>query len=284
MSLDPHEVSVVVQGPAGPHLQDVLGSVRRFLPAAELVLSTWRGTGGEAADVDVLVESDDPGSVPYWPGNPRPVNTNRLLRSTREGVRAAQRPHVLKLRSDTPLTGSGFLDWWGAHPRRSADLVVFRRRVLTISVATRPASMDNHLFHPSDCVQFGLREDLLHLWSTPEVDEVANTGHWLPGGAGAGAPPVGPPLAHWNEQVVWLSALRRAGHEVDYPFYRYLRPGLAALSERALVNNFLVLDEWQFGVALAKLQAEVRVCRLSEYLSYEDWLRVYTQQARPLAA
>lgn len=273
------QVSVVVQGPVQAHLPGVLESVRRHLPGAELVLSTWRGSGAAAYDADVTVESEDPGSVGYWEGNTRPINTNRLLRSSRAGVLRATRPFVLKLRSDSPLTGAGFLDWWGARPTRVPPLAVFRERVLTLSVATRPSSLGAYLFHPSDCVHFGLAADVRHLWDAPEVDEAANTAYWTAQGAG-GSGRHAPPVGLWNEQLVWLSALARAGHEVAYPYFRYTRPGLAALSDLSLVNNFLVLEDWQFGVSLAKLAPLVRSCSPDGYLAHEDWASLYAQLER----
>jgi hypothetical protein len=282
--VSPQDVSVVIQGPTGPHTADVIASARRWLPGAQVVLSTWAGSGADPTAVDVLVESDDPGSVPYWPGNTRQFNTNRLMRSSRAGVEASDRPYVLKLRTDTPLTGHGFLAWFGAFPERFEGLHVFRQRVLTLAVATRPSALAAYLFHPSDCVHFGLREDIEHLWCGPEVDETANATYWTQPAHRKHAPAAGPDLALWNEQLIWLSALRRAGYDVDYPFFRHLRPGLVAQSDLALVNNFVVLEEWQFGVALAKLTPVVRACDLGTYLWFEDWLALYESHRTAAAA
>ena len=110
-----------------------------------------------------------------------------------------------------------------------------------------------------------------------EVDEVSNATYWTkgPGSRGGHAPnPGSPGPALWNEQVVWLSALRRAGHDVDYPYYGYLSDGLAARSDLSLVNNFVVLEPWQLGVDMPGLIGLTRLSGVNGYLWHEDWLQL----------
>ncbi len=278
MTVHPRDVSVVVQGPMAPETPTVLASVRELLPEAELVFSTWVGASTEGTDVDVLLHNVDPGSTAYWPGNDRKINTNRMIRSTRAGVEAATRPWVLKLRQDTPVVSTAFLEWADHPARRGDDLRVFEQRVLTTSIATRGATlMPDFLFHPSDCVHFGRAEDVRRLWSAPDVDELANSTYWTKGpGAAAGHTPNpgSPGPALWNEQVLWLSALRRGGHDITYPHYGYSSAGLARQSDLSLVNNFLVLEPWQFGVALPGLIGLTRLSGARAYLWHEDWLQL----------
>ena len=278
MAVHPRDVSVVVQGPVAPETPAVLASVRAVLPEAELVLSTWEGTTTQGLDVDVLLHNADPGSSAYWPGNDRKVNTNRMIRSTRAGVEAATRPWVLKLRQDTPVVGTAFLEWADHPAPRTDDMRVFGHRVLTTSIATRGAGrMPHFLFHPSDCVHFGRADDVRHMWAADEVDEVANATYWTkgPGAATGHAPnPGSPGPALWNEQALWLSALRRAGHDVTYPYYGYTSEGLARRSDLSLVNNFLVLEPWQLGVAMPGLIGLTRLSGVRGYLWHEDWLQL----------
>lgn len=280
MTVQAGDVSVVVQGPPGPYLADVLGSVRRVLPGAELILSTWKGSAPQGADADVVVENDDPGSEPYrlatGGASVRLFNTNRLLRSAREGIARATRSHVLKLRTDTPLTGSSFLDWFEQPQPRLEQDRVFTRRVVTLSVATRPGDRSAaYLFHPSDCVHFGLRDDLALLWSGAEVDETENAAYWeVRDPTGGSRPFPGASARYWNEQVMWLAAVRAAGLTVDYPYTGYSAPGLAERSDRLTYNNFLVLEPWQFGVAIPKLQDMVTASDPDGYLYFDDWRRL----------
>src|SRR4051812_39016207 len=107
----PSEITVVVQGPvlgkpADPVVEQLtrrcLLSVRRELPQAKIILSTWEGANVTGLSYDALVLSKDPGSV--WAmveGVLVPNNVNRQVLSSLAGVRAADTAYVLKLRSDT---------------------------------------------------------------------------------------------------------------------------------------------------------------------------------------
>jgi hypothetical protein len=277
----PRDVSVVVQGPVAAETPAVLASVRALVPEAELVLSTWQGASTTGLDVDVLLHSVDPGSTEYWQGNDRRVNTNRMIRSTRAGVEAATRPWVLKLRQDTPVLSRAFLSWADHPAPRTDELRVFGQRVLTTSIASRGAARNpSFLFHPSDCVHFGRAEDLRHLWGADEVDEVANATYWTRGpGSAPGHPlnPGSPGPALWNEQTLWLSALRRAGHDITYPYYGHLSEGLTRMSDVSLVNNFLVLEPWQMGVGMPGLIGLARLSGVGGYIWHEDWLQLVEQ-------
>ena len=49
-------ISVVVQGAIGTNTEQCLQSVRRFLPSAEIVLSTWVGADTTNLDYDKLID------------------------------------------------------------------------------------------------------------------------------------------------------------------------------------------------------------------------------------
>ena len=74
---------------------------------------------------------------------------------------------------------------------------------------------------------------------------------------------------------MWLGCLTNAGHRVNYPYSGYVEPGLIQLSDLALVNNFTVLDPWQFGVTFPTLEPIIRVSPLAAYLWYPDWIAGY---------
>jgi hypothetical protein len=267
MSLRANDVSVVLAGPAREHLTTAVDAVRRILPEAELILSTWRASAPDV-DVDVLVENDDPGTLG--------LNTNRMFRSARQGVLRATRPYVLKLRTDAVLTGTGFLDWFGiAFPRNNAYRV-FSERLLTLTIATRPSHrMPGYLFHPSDCVHFGRRADVRRMWSVPEIDETENS--TLRGISSTKR--TGPQF--WNEQALWLSVLRTSGYKVNYSHWgSAVTPDVITASQQSIVNNFTVLEPWQFGVELPKLKQMVQLSSLDTYMSFAEWRQTVSAQPR----
>ena len=282
MAIDSNEVSVVIQGPVGPAAVETVASVRRFLPGAQLILSTWRGSATDGLAVDEVILSDDPGSVPYPEPNgtasPRMANTNRMLRSSRAGLERAERTYALKLRTDSPLTGTGFLSWWGRFERRRDSLKVFQSRVVTTSVATRPGlTMSGYLFHPSDCAHFGLKADVLHLWSAREIDEAANF-TFRPD------PSLPARTRFWNEQVLWLDCLERSGMAVDYPWTGYAGAGVVDRSDLSIANNFTVIEPWQFGISFPTLRAMTEGSAMESYMWFPYWLDLYRGLTEPATA
>lgn len=263
--LQSEDLSVVVAGPVSRHTEPALAAVRRWLPGAQLILSTWRGTVPGGADADEVVESNDPGS-------PSGYNTNRMFRSARSGLAKATRRYALKLRTDAILTGTGFLDWWDFEPERSPAFTVFSRRLLTINVAVRPSNRPpGLLFHPSDCVQFGRTPDMQQLWAADELDELANAGHAVCG-HGRTTPRL---PRNTNEQALWISCLREAGHQVDYCCAVPSEKTSKFDSSMGIVNNFVVLEPWQFGVRLPKLEHEVLTLgAVSIRMWMSDWRRL----------
>jgi hypothetical protein len=171
-AIDDHDISVVIQGPLWPHQEEgivrCLESIRRHLPNAEIIVSTWRGEDCSAArGIATIIESPDPGCFRETPE--RPYNLNRLQQSTMAGLQRASRRCTLKFRADLALVDRRFLRL--AHPRAHSLL----QRPITLSnLYIRNPERFPLLFHVSDTVQFGLTADLLSYWEGPPwtADEV----------------------------------------------------------------------------------------------------------------
>jgi hypothetical protein len=215
------DISVVVQGPI--HTQDnltkrVLESVRTHLPDAELILSTWKGSQIDGLDCDVLLLNDDPGAI-----NGR-NNVNRQIVSTRNGLQKATRTYAVKLRTDTQLTGTGFIDAFDKyperHPERREDFKVFERKIVIPTIYTRnPFHLNPYFFHPSDIFHFGLKSDMLLLWNIPMATE-SDVKNLVP------------------EQYIWLNALKSMSWNINLSEL-HLKEKFR-LNEISLVNNFIV--------------------------------------------
>lgn len=108
--VDSSEISVIIQGPSlhnegnGSQLEACVDSIRRILPQAEIILSTWKGQSYNPDIVDYVVLSEDPGSVSNWLG--QSWNFNRMVVSTRNGLEKASRPYTLKFRADLRLSSA----------------------------------------------------------------------------------------------------------------------------------------------------------------------------------
>ncbi|MFN9708181.1 MAG: WavE lipopolysaccharide synthesis family protein, partial [Burkholderiales bacterium] len=96
------QISIVVQGDIRANTHQSVAALRRQLPRAEIVLSTFKNqmahleTSGLSLLVDKLCVSDDPGAMPPTVNSPTapPNNINRMLVSTQAGLKQATRPYA----------------------------------------------------------------------------------------------------------------------------------------------------------------------------------------------
>jgi hypothetical protein len=285
--VDPRDVSVVVQGPVigneshCPRLQltrRCLESVRRHLPEAELILSTWRGASVSGLPHDVLVINDDPGGVPMDVKRRLMNNVNRQIVSTLGGLRQASRPYAVKLRSDMDLGGPDFLNWFGRYNRRASEFRVFEERIVGCTLYTiNPRRFAPLAFHPSDWFHFGLRADLLKLWDVPLALE-PETSRWFE--HRSREQHVGIGHFTWRfaaEQIIWLGCLRKhSGVEVDIDHLVDVRGDTIRNSELSIANNFVLLPPRRLRVAYLKRgRGGLRDhLRLATY-THGEWLRLY---------
>lgn len=162
-------ISVVVQGPIHtPRTKRVLEAIRRLLPKAQLILSTWEGSDTEGLDYDVCVYSKDPGASPLNHQTEEWNNINRQIISTQRGIERAERPYLLKMRTDLELLSVNFLRYFEQHTGKAE---VFRERVLILDHKTRNCRVIPVPFHPSDWLMFGRREDVSAYYAAPLMPE-----------------------------------------------------------------------------------------------------------------
>lgn len=269
MIISSKRISVVVQGPI--HHQEsltkrVLESVRQHLPDAELILSTWKGSDVSGLEYDILIENDDPGAIN---GN----NVNRQIVSTRSGLEKAAREYAIKMRTDTLLKGSQFIQAFDLFPERRKDFKVFERKIVIPTLYARNPRR-SYLFHPSDIFQFGLLSDLLRFWRVDLFRRETDIHSAF----------VSPP-----EQFIWLSCLRDSGFSFDYNL-KSLSAKLAFYSEVSIFNNFIIVDIDQIDIRLPEkfkgssgphlcyseseiLNAYCHYCvKKSDSLTFADWI------------
>ena len=285
MIIPDHSISVVLQGPVigTPHVpaeqqltRRCAASIRRIFPAAEIVLSTWRGADVTGIEHDVLVESDDPGTVRTLAE--KSVNLNRLLVSSRAGIERATRPYVLKSRTDIELLGDGFLRHPPRYPARAETGRIFSERLITWSWLTKvPQRSTVGLYHLSDMLTFGPREDVLSLWSVPlytrSEAELADDRRRSQDPADTEVP-----LASYtSEQYLWLTRAR-ASRAIRLP----KQPDAEAIetAEQLLANNFIVLDPQQFQAQWKGGERLTRAAWVETY-SYAEWQGLYRRHCDP---
>lgn len=165
MILD-NEISIVVQGAINKDTHMCLKSIRKHLPKAQIILSTWEESNTVGLDCDELILNKDVGAFVHDFISNTKNNFNRQLLSTKKGLERIERKYCLKLRSDLILHNVGFLKYWDEFSVQNSKYKIFNHKVICDCIYSREKSCfeyGNSLptpFHPTDFWFFGLSEDL----------------------------------------------------------------------------------------------------------------------------
>jgi WavE lipopolysaccharide synthesis len=292
LTSNPRDVSVVVQGPVDRAVtEQVLSSVRKHLPGAEIVLSTWAGTQVDGMEHDILLLNEDPGPLKRPSPTTRNANINRMIVSTRNGLLAATRSHAIKTRTDVIFDNASVLSWQSRYPKRSerpGRPRVFTERVVasTFSSTNPRRGIEDRLYHLSDIFQFGNRLDLIDLWAAPTVSEdepTHATTNATTNATSAKEPDAIPlkfdPAQYSNEQYVWLHCVARRLPELSLANPWDPEPSQVKLFESFVADNVLLVDADRLGIRYMKH----RLRPLGTINSYTlgDWLRLYREHCDP---
>ncbi|MBP5107241.1 WavE lipopolysaccharide synthesis family protein [Pseudomonas protegens] len=245
--VDSRDISVVIQGPLYRALAPSRGidacvaAVRRHLPHAEIVISSWADEVLSGIDADVVITTADPGVL--WDFNGNRHNTNRQLASTLTGIRTASRSYILKLRSDHILTGSNIAVMGAYDPRIPLTARLLRQPITVTTLFIRNPVKVPLLFHLSDLVQFGTHEDMLMFWDQElrlQEEVFAPSPYKNPIGNFVGYSA----MRMTPEQCLMLGFMRKKGYDISLQKPGDISPELVELSEGLLSENFTVLD-WE---------------------------------------
>lgn len=237
------DISVVVQGAIiEKETEKCLKSIRKFLPDAEIILSTWEGSDVTGLTYDKLVLSKDPGGADLKPLTTKLYNTNRQIISTKNGLDKATRPFALKLRTDSGIKNLNFIKAFEFASQkivsREIKYCVFKERVVIDSYYTRDPelSYQGYHFHPSDMWYFGLCEDLKALFDIPlQTEYIINVNST-------------PKIRLSPEQYIWITFLQKLGKPVGLQHLGDLNPKYKEATIKGLINNFFVLDRDKCGI------------------------------------
>lgn len=266
MKIDSSEISVIIQGPVVHRsyqygeqsiTQAAINSVRLLLPDAEIILSTWEGEKSPSPLVDIVVLTSDPGAQRVK-ADSLPNNINRQILSTVNGLKHASRRYCLKLRTDIVLNSSEFLNYFSDEIQEQSEYSLFQHRIVTNNLTSRnpnryfqgcPFFNWKLLFHISDHVQFGLRNDLLLLWDIPMQTE-SDANYFMD--------KIHPERFRLNEtsrlapeQYVAVNCLKKK-FDIDFLDYSEWSEEKEYQSESLLMSNFVFLEDSKFSITFPK--------------------------------
>lgn len=289
MEVSDSQLSIVIQGPVrstrnGINLTALsVESVRRLLPNAEVIFSSWHNVDTTSLNVDRIVVSHDPG--PLTRHYTRDCNVNRQIISTAAGIQSAKRPYCVKLRSDCVLLHTGFLSLLPPSPSIGPKILTYP--IVSSSVYFKNPKRAPFLFHPGDLFHFGLTADLSKIWSIPlaSKDEITN---WINYQRKPLVSFTGQSFFRYiEEQYIWISCLKKYGHEVDIRFPWDMNPELIEISERSIFQNFSIYNNDILGLwipwatlffGVNKIYNQTEISDLSEIYRTNDRKKIKRRQ------
>lgn len=255
MSIASQHISVVLQGPVRDETRKLIVSVRRLLPKAELILSTWPEENTDDLGCDIVVKSAVPPAYIQHERQGVRNNLNRLIRSSQAGIKAAGRQYILKMRSDMALESLRFLDIFENYPNRT-NMTVLRHKVLLASLFSRIAYRGHNTpFHLSDWFAFGLKEDIESIFlPLREVEEPRFT-QWFT--KGERAPFGSTTLRMAPEQYIFYSFYRRHFCAAEMDDCRDNSVSICNEANKFTVSNFVIAEYKQSGIYLPKYSSSI---------------------------
>lgn len=216
-------------------------------------MSTWRGSDVSDLAFDLLVESEDPGSLPYDVAQGVPNNVNRQVVTTKAGLAASTRRYSLKIRSDMRMQHAGLLGYFDRFSARSDWSFVDKKVIGSTAYARIPGLIWHLPYHPGDLFFFGETRDVRHIWDIPlaaEQDVSMGTPD-LPRGLNIQG--VLNMVRCAPEQYIWLSFLRK--HREVLPASHWDRtPESIAGTEKSFASNLILISPEQAGLVSLKFQ------------------------------
>ena len=246
--IDSSRISVIIQGLTHHVIGDksclfyrCVNSIKYYLPNAEIIVSTWKGQSCDESVVDKVIYNDEPESIKTL--HVKAWNYNKMMVSTYQGLLNVEREYALKFRADLLLEG---LNFFYIKPKKNLNKKLLKYKLLKqpINVTNlyikKPAPYAYSLFHLSDIVQFGLRDDLLNLWNNKcfTKEDILVSRKWWSGFYY----PILNNERMVPEQALMTSWINREGFSVDLPYPAYIDFKYLMLSEKLLSINFNVFN------------------------------------------
>ena len=153
-----------------------IASIRRHLPEAEIILSTWTDQDTDSLDYDILVLNEPPKEIfmVHSGGEVRRITTNNQLITSGSGGVKATRPYILNIRSDIELYGSGFIKMFQTF-NSGAQTGHFRKKIVVLPTYN-PRRGRRFLFNVCDWFYFGVAADIRDLFDIPLLNSTTLKG------------------------------------------------------------------------------------------------------------
>lgn len=281
------DFSVVVQGPIigkpgeGYEKQKTLHcleSIRRVLPDAEIIVSTWEGSDYNHLFYDKIILNEDPGAISYNDYELKNVlnNTNRQIVSTNNGLKQASRKYAIKMRGDFKLENTSFLSL--LHKFTEVNKYrFFRHRILVPTYVSRDPEKTPLLYHISDLFQVGYTSDLQDLWDIPLQPEPQTTRAYP-----YNTLFINNPFRDYKysnrfaaEQYIWYAFAKKKGLNLSINYLCHIPISVISPSLLSIVDNFIIASPQQLGISIP--ESIIHKFNKSFLYTHEKWTKLYEE-------
>jgi len=275
------DISVVVQGPIHKRrTKKTLHSIRKNLPDAEIILSTWEGSSVDSLEYDILILNKDPGAICQTNFRHKTIynNLNRMIISTNNALKQVNRKYTLKLRTDAYIDNLGFLSAFDLFPERCERYKLFSKRILASTLFSR-ISINKYgnktelPFHLSDWWFFGLTEDVKKLLLSSELTQEPYFSNYFEYPENKDKNSVYEKFT-WQfapEQYLAYSCFSKYYDDIRMEDCSDITDLINRKSQICMVNNFIFLEYKQSGIRSLKY-----TCSKNELLAGNQYLDLYS--------
>ena len=276
--INPNDISIIVQGPIyKEYINDVLKSLIKLFPKAEIILSTWQG-----ADIPrnlpkkiIIIKSNVPNKIKVS-SNPNIYDSfSPQIVSTLAGLKLATKKYALKIRSDSYLNNKSWLSDFNKYNKYNNNYHFLNNRVMVSNIFSVNPRKFPLPFHPCDWFFFGLKVDLVKIFNQPVMK--ISEANWF---KGKKRPPY---IFNWNsryrnEQKIWVGAIKKK-LVLNFNYQTHFSKSIVNKSEMILVNNLLIIDAKVLGIVCLKNPGFLKLDHSKGYFSSNysnnDWIRLY---------
>lgn len=279
LAFQEEDITVVLQGAIENKItKKSLRSIRKYLPKAEVILSTYKNKNIVQLDnlYDILILNKDPGGVIFDDTEQKNNNINRIIVSSFNGIKAANRKYVLRLRSDLVLKNNNFLKLTDELKKRDAKWALFKQKIYAYDIFSIKYEIGKNTkqrmpFHISDWCYFGLKEDLEKLFNIPLVLEPEFSRYFENNKKETTDIHTSRLWKMSPEQYIVSQNAKKIFSEFDFNHYLDVNKDNIKVSEQFIINNFRVFSQKQWGIyTQKKLYKNVKMFCLNPFDYYSE--------------
>lgn len=285
MDFSSKDFSVIIQGPIigkkndpieKQLSQECIKSIRKNLPDAEIIISTWIEEETEHLDFDKIVFNEDPGAITYNDFELKNVynNNNRQIVSTYNGLKLATRKYAIKMRADFRIENTSFFDFIGKYTAYN-KYPFFKQKIIVSTYFSRNPEKTPLLYHISDLFQIGLTEDLKNLWNIDCQPEPETT-RAIPYSKKIWNDPFRHnkyKMRYASEQYIWFAFAKKMNLDLSLKYFCQVPIRLISKATISIIDNFIILSPEQIGLYIP----ERLIHGEKKLYTFKEWFNLYNK-------